>query len=75
MVQEHDEHHDTTPLIGDLKKAILIGGAPEPLKSHLQLNSSSLDWQQMVSTTEAFLRAKRAGDQVQQPQYGQRPDY
>ena len=63
-VQEHDEHPDTTPMDSELKKALLISGAPEPLRSHLQLNAASLNWDQMVNTADAFLRAKRAGDSM-----------
>ena len=73
-VQEHDEHPNTLAMENELKKALLISGSPEPLRSHLQLNASALDWTQMVRTTEAFLRAKRAGDAMpmasQSPQRG-----
>ena len=59
MVHEYDEHPETTVLDTDTKKAVLLANSPEPLKTHLQLNATTLSWEDILTQIESYLRTKR----------------
>ena len=59
ILNEYDSHPDTTRLDDDVRRVVLLSGAPEPLRSHLQLNAARLSWEETMATCVAFLKMKR----------------
>ena len=41
LIKEHDDFSGTDNIPDTIKRAILVARAPEPLRTHLQLNSQS----------------------------------
>ena len=60
LVRRYDEANGTDPVPDQMKKACIISNAPEPLKTHLQLNVAKLkNFNALRVATEEYLRNRR----------------
>jgi hypothetical protein len=62
LCDEYENLKDVFEMVSlTIKKAAMIKGITEPLKTHIQLNSKmNTTWEILVSPIEAYLRAKKA---------------
>lgn len=60
LLQRYNRHCSPDELPEAVCRALIVRGAPEPLKSHLQLTGQSLSYVQFRNAIEDFLLAKKA---------------
>ena len=56
----YDRHHELEEVGGDVCKSVVIGGAPEPLKTQLRLLAGSHSYPALLEKIEEFLAAADA---------------
>eukprot|EP00930_Biecheleria_cincta_P050119 TRINITY_DN352_c0_g1_i2.p1 TRINITY_DN352_c0_g1~~TRINITY_DN352_c0_g1_i2.p1 ORF type:complete len:381 (+),score=56.79 TRINITY_DN352_c0_g1_i2:871-2013(+) len=56
----YDRHHELEEIGGDVCKTVVIGGAPEPLKTQLRLLTGSHSYSALLEKVEEFLAASDA---------------
>ena len=62
LIKEHDDISGKDNIPDTIKRAILVAKAPEPLRSHLQLNSQSYTtFLEMRQAINQYLKSKRKG--------------
>ena len=60
LVDRHDQVTGLDEVAPSIKRAVLLGNVPEPLKTHLQLNSVNLEtFDKVYSATAEYLRGRR----------------
>ena len=60
LVRRYDEANGTDLVPDQVKKACIISNAPEPLKTHLQLNVAEIgNFNALRVATEDYLRSRR----------------
>jgi len=58
LIVEYDSRHEVETLADDVKKAILIGGMQEPLKTQLEMQEEGVSYEQLRDQVENFVRAR-----------------
>ena len=60
LIKEHDDISGIVNLLDTIKRAILVARAPEPLRTHLQLNSESYTtFLEMRQAINQYLKARK----------------
>ena len=60
LVKTYNDHNPLEEVSESVLKAVLVRGAPEPLKAHLEIVGHQLSYLGVLNSAEAFVRARQA---------------
>ena len=59
LIKDYNEANPLDELSESVLKTILIKGAPQPLKAHLEVTGSRMSYKEILGTIESFVRSQR----------------